>query len=196
MVQIIEDLIPDNLINDLENLLLCNEFPWYLNQYVVDKTAPSESFLQDDKTINSKQFTHLFFADGFIRSDFFNDIFPIIPFLEIKQQKNFRDRLIRVKANLLPKQESYPLDYYNSPHVDSITEPGESLLYYVNDSDGETFLFNERKNTKFSHLTLNQKISPKRGRSIFFDSDYYHASSSPKNSDIRVVINFLFRKES
>jgi len=194
MTEIIENLLPDESISNLESLLLSNDFPWYFNKSVIEKTAPKESFMRNDSTMESNQFTHIFFSDGNICSSFFEKIFPIVNLLGMYKQKEFSSRLIRVKANLLTKNESFPVDCHNFPHTDSSSVPGESLLYYVNDSDGDTFIFNEKRGTEFNKLTLNKRITPKMGKSVFFDSDYYHASSCPKKTDVRVVINFLFNK--
>ena len=58
-------------------------------------------------------------------------------------------------------------------------------LYYVNDSDGDTILFEDDKKT------VIQQVTPKKGRIVFFDGNIYHTSSKPKNN-IRSVINIDF----
>lgn len=194
MAEIIDDLIPIKEVERIENILLSHDFPWYLNKCVVDKSLQYESFLRDKKTIDSNQFTHVFFSDGYVKSSFFHLVEPFSFYLMSRVQKDFSKRLVRVKANFLNKQELYPEDCYNFPHTDSSSVPGESLLYYVNDSDGDTFLFNEKRGNNFDDLSLNKRISPKKGRSLYFDSDYFHASSCPKKSNFRVVINFLYAK--
>jgi len=192
-MQIIDDLIPTSLVKNIESLLLDSSFPWYYNSYVVDKSSIKElpSFLIDDKTIETKQFTHIFFSDGDVKSQFFHLITPFIALLEKHTDTELMGKLIRVKANLLTK-ENYPEDHYNTPHIDSTLMPGISLLYYVNESDGDTFIFNEKQGV--DKLTVKDRFTPKKGRCLYFDSDYYHASSCPKKTDVRVVINFLFRK--
>jgi hypothetical protein len=68
-----------------------------------------------------------------------------------------------------------------------------SFLYYVNDSDGDTFLFDEfQKDTIPLNFNILERISPKKGKGIFFESDRYHASSNPKHTSIRLVLNFNF----
>lgn len=99
-------------------------------------------------------------------------------------------KLLRVKANILYKTNNP--NSIHPPHVDTDFEH-LVLLYYVNNSDGETIIFNEEFNkTNMPDLTVNKKISPKIGRAVLFNGLNYHSSSSPKIFDTRVVININF----
>ena len=90
--------------------------------------------------------------------------------------------LTRCKANLQTKLLDFEKDNYNTPHVDR-TEEHLVLLYYVNDSDGDTFLFDE-------HNEIITRVSPKKGRMLFFNGNISHAGSHPKHSEKRIVINY------
>jgi len=70
------------------------------------------------------------------------------------------------------------------------------MLYYVNDCDGDTILFDKTINDipfdvqypdEYCDLKIVHRISPKRGRILFFDGITYHAPSTPINS-IRCII--------
>jgi len=67
-------------------------------------------------------------------------------------------------------------------------------VYYCNDSDGDTFLFNEffEQGTLPSRLTLAQRVTPRKNRAVIFESNRYHASSNPRKSSERIIINFVF----
>jgi len=108
--------------------------------------------------------------------------------------------LIRVRLGLFPNN---PLDVpYHNPHVD-FYEPHLVGLYYVNDADGDSVVFNET----FEQVSLEQsasyanqgkftelaRISPKKGRMVFFDGKHYHASMHPKTHAQRIVVTFDFR---
>jgi hypothetical protein len=81
------------------------------------------------------------------------------------------------------------------PHVD-ILDPHKVLLYYVNDSDGDTFMFNEKYTPGDEEVpldyTLNQRVTPKKNRAIVFDGLTYHNSSKPVKNTSRYVINIDF----
>jgi len=91
---------------------------------------------------------------------------------------------------------------YDNIHVDSKI-PHKVFLYYVNDSDGDTYLFDKTikdmspeekvaeaaKGIK-SRLEFNvvKKVSPKKGRMLIFDGDIYHCGSGPTKNN-RCIIN-------
>ncbi len=72
----------------------------------------------------------------------------------------------------------------HGPHVDQ-TRPHMVILYYCNDSDGDTFFF-ER-----DHKTIIDRVSPKKNRMVVFDGMTPHASSYP-TTPYRVTINLNF----
>ena len=60
-------------------------------------------------------------------------------------------------------------------------------LYYINDSDGDTIIYEGRDK---NNLKIANKVSPKKGRIILFDGSQYHSSSYPLKTDKRMVINY------
>jgi hypothetical protein len=87
----------------------------------------------------------------------------------------------RLKVNLLLKQ-NIGTDQYNTPHRD----PGRySFVYYLNDSDGDTFFFND-------DMSILNRVTPKKNSGVLFDSNILHASSNPATTDARFVLNFVF----
>ena len=90
------------------------------------------------------------------------------------------DRVIRIRTHIqLPLLNPSP----HYPHIDD--ECGHwVILYYVNDSDGDTIFFDDNKNEI-------KRITPKKGRIVFFDGSIWHSSSSPQTIH-RAVINFNF----
>lgn len=98
--------------------------------------------------------------------------------------------ILRIKANILSKTEKQ--DHIHPPHVD-MTIPHLVLLYYVNDSDGDTVMFDQKYCAEETPtLTVNKTIAPKAGAAILFDGLTYHSSSSPKNTEERIVLNINF----
>ena len=74
-------------------------------------------------------------------------------------------------------------------HIDSSEIVMDNLLYYVNDSDGDTILYeNDRK-------TVIKRISPKAGRFVYFSGDIPHCASRPSENLKRMVININVSKE-
>lgn len=104
----------------------------------------------------------------------------------------------RVKVNIMKRESNAPEFHYNVPHQDSPQRGDYTAIYYCNDSDGDTFLFNEIYSDSVpipDKLTIHTRVTPKKNRLVVFESDRYHASSTPRVSDERVVINFTFCTE-
>tara|TARA_R100001463_G_scaffold12998_2_gene34733 strand:+ start:9002 stop:9565 length:564 start_codon:yes stop_codon:yes gene_type:complete len=68
-------------------------------------------------------------------------------------------------------------------HVD-LDEPHYVCLYYINDTDGDTIIFDDDRKEI-------QRITPKKGRIVFFDGSLEHCSSKPSKTT-RAVINVDF----
>jgi hypothetical protein len=98
------------------------------------------------------------------------------------------DFISRTKVNMLLPSNNSSATPFHAPHVDITTTDKEidkyySLLYYVNNSDGDTHFFPDEG---------IEKISPKPNRCVVFPAMRLHASSSP-TTDRRIVINTVFK---
>ena len=68
------------------------------------------------------------------------------------------------------------------PHTDQLTPNSWNVIYYFNDTDGDTIIYNERTNNidQRNHLlskdlwTIKQRVSPKKGRAVAFKGDMFH----------------------
>jgi len=73
-------------------------------------------------------------------------------------------------------------------HTD-LKKPHLVLIYYVNDSDGDTVLFDN------DTLKEVKRVSPKKGRALLFDGSTKHAGSYP-TKNARFLININFKGQS
>ena len=109
-------------------------------------------------------------------------IFPLVNFIE-KDVLEIPLKLLRIYVNMFLH---YSQDAIAAPHIDTKNENAIAFLYYVNDSYGDTFFFND-------DLTIKQRVSPKKGTGVLYDPRIIHAGSYPKNElQPRIVISFLF----
>ena len=93
--------------------------------------------------------------------------------------------------------------------ADKLPDNSKIGIYYINNSDGDTCVYNETleqfnwkemftrdesywNETNIPRLTLKAKVSPKRGRLVIFDANLFHAAGLPKKADYRSVINLNF----
>jgi hypothetical protein len=110
------------------------------------------------------------------------------------------DTILRIRMGLFTKNDAEAL--HHNPHVD-FAEPHYTAVYYVNDCDGDTFVFNETlddvsQEQAPSHaaqgkFTIARRISPQKGKMVCFDGRHYHASMHPTKSPVRIAITFNFK---
>jgi hypothetical protein len=190
----LERFLPESYADILESLI-CGSggFLWQYNASTNNQTAP-EIMNKDARSYEADQFVHALYQEGERRSEFFDIVFPMFYFMEDKTGVTLAGPE-RMKANLLV-QRAVEDGTYNTPHID-IAAPGhKSLLYYVKDSDGDTYLFNEtfqQTSRGGKALTLRKRVSPRKGKAVLFNSNIWHASSHPRDHATRVVLNFVFK---
>lgn len=203
-MRLIEDLLPKTYQKDLYDLFVSNEFPWFYesgtcySRNMSLEQAFDNHICIDKNTRDNPQFVHIFANNGNVNSNLFTVVRPILYFLE--QQGVPCNSLRRIKANMIVQNADFPENHYNIAHVDSprgeCHKDIKSMIYYVNDSDGDTYFFNERllfpQMPTPTELTLDKTVSPKAGSAVLFNAYQYHASSPPRNTTNRIVINFLF----
>ena len=186
----IEKFIPSSYADILEDIICKSpDFQWV---YTPSTNNQKETGImkRDAASYESDQLVHALFLEGAKRSPFFDVVFPFFYFLEEKTGVRLAAPE-RIKANMLLRSTE-PGDRYNTPHIDIPDAGFKSLLYYVKDSDGDTFIFNETFRDK-KDLTVKKRISPKKGKAVLFDSNTWHASSNPRQSPNRVVLNLIFQ---
>ena len=186
----IENFITEEQENKIEQLTIDPNFPWfYMPATIVDVESGIESNTVHQKGINPFQFVHLLdlnAKENFFprKANFIDVITPVLNHLAIEVNSNIR--VLRCKFNFLPKNTD---PSYHYPHVDVSDEDVITAIYYVNDSDGDTYFFD-------NELNITKKITPKKGRMVLFNSNKFHSSSSPIHNEYRIVINIVFKKLS
>lgn len=191
MIEIIDDFIPIEFQNSLESLLVGNNaFPFYHCLDTVEY-GMEQTLFDDKRIIHQPQFVHVLFTDNQVTSQFFPSILQNFSNTFINLQ-NYSFK--RLKVNLLTPALEKRKDCYHLPHFDSKNEEDLTVLYYVCDSDGDTFFFNEKYEREIvpDKVSIKERVSPKKGRAVIFNSNQFHASSPPQQKDFRCVVNMVF----
>lgn len=159
-------------------------------------------FFQNDVSIknNLRQrrpgFCHHFYRHNNINSDVYYLIEQIITntVKKLKWKTYSVNDLIEARTFLqLPLNKEFIGSGVDSPHLDR-TEPHFVFLYYVNDSDGDTVIYNYKSKSAtdipfFEDVKELKRITPKQGRVVVFDGMYWHTAEQPKNN-VRCIVNF------
>ena len=112
-IEIIDNYLPDNVFNILQEELLSHKFPWYFNDHIVQHTP------------TNYQFVHVFKPP----SPFIDIIAPLLNKIKPK-------RIIRCKMNLRPITDEPSQSPY---HQDQSKNPNHKIgIYYINTNNGYT----------------------------------------------------------
>jgi hypothetical protein len=172
--------------------------PWFFQDNTCDFSYIPNFPNQIDGVKETPFFVNMLYDDFRPQSDYFKYFAPIVGALEKHMKKPYMNRLFRMKANMYLQQPNYPDGCFHTPHVDVYDEKtdiigdGEIFLYYVDKSDGPTYMFNERFPS--DTVTKNSWITPEKGKGVLFDLQTQHASSPPRFHDRRITLNFVFTK--
>lgn len=71
----------------------------------------------------------------------------------------------------------------NRPHADVQDPKAITVVYYMNDADGDTVLFLKDGS--------EARVTPKMGRLVVFKSAMLHAGSNPQVAQDRALVNFV-----
>ena len=183
-VQLIENFLPNDVVEEFKELHQSPNFPWYLNK----ATTNIENYRDDENIKETYQFCHIAVNNTNINSDFFEQMKVIAFYLESAINKRVRE-FIRVKSNLLYPQPGFCEDNYQPPHRDYPEDLAKSnifsFLYFINDSDGDVRFFDENFN-------VIKRVTQKKGSGMFFKSDVWHSGSNPIKSNERINANYIF----
>lgn len=193
-LEVHDDFLPPRLFEDLRSRMFGGTMPWFHQMGTVhyDTNIPNVR--------DSMQFTHVMYGVDIPPTSLL-DLNVWIALIEKACSVEVVD-FYRVKANLLIQEPNYPKGFTNVPHPDwsgpnnSPIDGLYTFLYYLNDSDGDTVIFNELGPEEPTNFTEFDRVTPKANRGILFDSNYYHASSPPISTATRVVINFVFKAKT
>ena len=185
-IQVIDNIISKKEQEYLKNIFYSNEFPWF---YTADVTS---------SILNKKQrrpaFSHIFMKDGNINSNYYD----IVKKISDNVNKKIKKKLIhyQVRSFLqLSLDKNLIGNSIDTPHIDMI-EPHLVYLYYVNDCDGDTVIYDYISNGThtldipfYEDIKIKKKITPKQGMVVIFDGMTWHTSTQPTRGN-RCIINF------
>lgn len=189
---IFEDLIDKQTQNLIEEDILSRDFPWFFCPYTIDLTNATdlEKTFVYEQGLNPNQFVHLVVSESKVNSQKIELIRPVLQNLAEKMQKNIY--VEKAKFNFLPQAISSD---YHYPHVDVKSDNTDmmSMIYYVNNCDGDTYFFDDVGPKTKPYTNVVDKVTPKKGKAVIFESKQFHSGSSPIVSEKRIVLNVVFK---
>ena len=186
MIKVIDSFLPETYADEIEQTLTRYDFPWYYRPSI-NNGKPK---IPDERFKYAHGFVHNFYND---EDGPMSSYYPLVSALSyFAEQQGFPNQgFHRLKSNLIVSIPGWQDGQCQEPHTDM---PSQHLvcIYYVNDSDGDTFIFNklfDPKEPDQFQFDIKERISPKKNRALFFDGMYYHAGSYPIQNNARIMIN-------
>ena len=186
MIVIKDNVIPKDYQDFIEEFVK-TEIPWF---YLSDISGTGKTF-KDPNWHPSNGFYHLAAIDGVINSEFFRDKFNLESLI-VMLAKEFNvdiKELLRTKLNLTTPIPGYKSNNFCSPHTDIPDRKHYVMLYYINDSDGDTIFFEKPNDMYNEDLIITHRVTPQKGRCVLFDGSIYHTQSNPIHTPARFNIN-------
>jgi len=196
----LDEVVHKDDVEKIHDTFMDCQFPWHYNDVTAKDSELGLDFVKD-----TPQFTHT------LIDSISNPGVPLSMYASMAEvvvdslKQNTQTPIIgveRVKANMLLPQYGWNRSWCNMPHVDKNDDRKSdcnfvSVVYYVNDSDGDTVFFNkwygqEGTDDEFP-LRIVTQVRPRKGSLIMFNSNRYHASSPPVDFQRRVVLNMVLK---
>ncbi len=175
---LIDNLLGQNHYHNILTRIDGPTTPWFRGEY----TATD----QDPNTAYHSSFCNLVFKkENGPMSDLFDITLPILLSAVDKQNLQLKD-LFRIRIGLVTRT---PEPIVHPAHKDYHT-PHKTGLYYLNQADGNTIIYNETKES--DKYSVQESIEPKLNRWYNFDGAHYHSSTTPTQTEKRIVITFNY----
>lgn len=185
-IEVIDNFLEPTYFNNIRHLLESPHFAWfYMGNISSSAKFISINGADYDKLLG---FSHNVYCDGTVYNDELCQL--LSPFTWKIQDHVGGSDVMRVRCDMTVFTEK---NVVHEPHVDILSEPHYSAVFYVSEADGATIIFNEKlkygKEISESNLTIKKTIQPKPNRVVIFDGSYIHTGTSPSNYPRRIIIN-------
>ena len=184
---IIDDFLDDKNFKTLQEFVLSMDFPWY---YIPTVSMPPDAIITDPFARETFGYNHMVYEHTTNQKSFFFDSLPLI-LTTFEEKFNVTiQKLLRVRYGMKHPKLGFTNENYNLPHVDYFTPHG-TLIYYINDSDGDTRIFDQVfEEEEPDTFTVKTLVTPKANRMLYLENGLvYHTAANPILSDRRIVLN-------
>lgn len=183
MIEVLDDFVPVELANEIEYIFSEETCYWWWQNSTSGMELANSIGYNDSNIVETFQFIHPLLKNGIPNSPYTDISIRLLKI--VLDKKNIKPSVFyRIKANLTVPC-SLTKDQFNPPHTDISNEKYLSMIYYINESDGDTRFFDNNGN-------IIQTVKPKKGRCILFNSNILHAGAPPLDFSRRMIINYIF----
>lgn len=198
-IKVFDNILHEDLFNDLLAITLNPEFEWNLCE-----TAYAGSG-GDRLKSTELSFAKIYLAEDIAKHPIISEVATMIKVALLNAGVRMEHGIFRIRWGFLfPKSDTENL--ISPPHVDA-PYPHKTGLIYLNDSDGDTILYNETFDfskvedtlavdmgveTEGVDFTEKTRVEHVANRLLLFPGEHYHSSSLPCKSQARLNLNFNY----
>jgi len=195
MIKVLDNILPAHDFKQLHDEIMQFDFPWNHGRKANRDRVITNPFLYG--------FVRVVMNDGITIFDPHSTITQYVRLALGYAGENVKS-ILRIRCILNTVADK---NYEFGSHID-LTQPHRTALLYLNDSDGDTIIYNERYtpsvvplNEKVEiddsvpDLTVKETVTPKANRMTIFDGHLYHSGETPTTVARRVAININYTTE-
>ena len=177
--QIFDDLLSIEEMDQIEQFVCDPNFTYFRSSGTIEEKDFLEKY--KGKFQDIRYVYHLYIKAGEQNSSAINVSTDLLDKFLSRTNTKIKG-ILRVQTNLTFQTTT---GIPTVPHVDTASKHFV-LLYYVNDSDGGTILYQDGTDAN----VILKKIEYKRGRFILFDGSIYHSQIPCSEHKERIVFNY------
>jgi len=191
-IKVIDNILSPKYENFFYNVY--KKIPWLLQKDIYEHNIKDKTNIGnfvDRNTVNTIQLSYILYhiKTNKPTSNIYSTCIDAVNEMKIKFEIP-KIKLQRIKFNLLLNNSKVNnIEKYNVPHVDDIKRKNFVIIYYCNNSDGDTIIFNEKLGEKFDKLSIKKRVKPQKNRAVFFNGNFFHTSTNPIKYEHRCVMN-------
>lgn len=191
-MKIIDDFLPNDEFKKISDAVLSEKFPWFYIENV--SLDPKDNVIQDPLAMETAGLNHVVYDRNWNVKSFTYQLFG--GFIKKLEDLGFKEeQIIRFRLSMKTPKVGFTSENYNLPHVDYFV-PHETLVFYLNDSDGDTRMFDQwftptpgSLGIGFDTFTTQSRVPPKANRLLWFNGLQYHTAANPIDHSRRVILN-------
>ena len=174
MIQI-DQALPSFLQREIYEITDDDNFNWYLRDSQISKPE-----ILNGEELQLPWLSHYTVIQGNKNSEI-TELTNNILYCLLNNTNKIKD--ISILESRINCTFKYPYEGHTGIHKDSVSGATHTLLYYINNNDGNTLFFDD--NSK-----LINKIVPRINRAVLFDANTWHAATPPRNYNTKKIINY------
>ena len=181
-LEVVDNALGGSLFDLIKNAVESNNFPWFFIE--------NSAYPPGDKELIAPSplyysFSHLALKHGEIQSNYHDMIISVASVLkDLFRESDLQNYdIIRLRWGMTTSINKV---WKNEPHID-MKEKHKVILFYLNDSDGDTYFYDKDHN-------IIDSVTPKENRAVLFDGSILHSSSKPVEFAKRIVLNINLKE--